>query len=190
MVKARSRVGLPWTTRALGRLSTLVIVVGLGTAACSGGGTDGPPAASRRTTTTLRATDQQVIQGWRAAEQAFYTAAYTNDAASPALAATMVDPALSQARQFLFAAKSDGYLGRGTFDLGHPKVVSVSGDTAVLKSCVYGGVIEVNATTGKPAPAPFGVASNEEVQSTLRQVSTGLWKISQNTVTEGRCSAA
>lgn len=189
MVKVRSRVGVGPTTRTLARTG-LVLLAGLGTAACSGSPGDGPRAAPRTTTTTLSVGEQSIIQGWKAAEQAFYTAALTNDAASPALAATMVDPALQQAHQFLFAAKYDGYVGRGTFDLGHPQVVSVSDGTAAIESCVYGGVIEVLASSGQPAPAPYGVASNEEVRSTLTEVSPGLWKISRNSVTEGQCSGA
>lgn len=140
--------------------------------------------------TTVSGRDQQIVQGWKAAEEAFYTAAYTNDAAAPALAATMVDPALSQARQFLLSAKYDGYVGRGTFSLGQPRVISVSDSTAIVESCVYGGVVEVDAATGKPAPAPFGTASEETVRSTLLRASPGPWKISQNSVTEGKCSGA
>lgn len=175
-------------SRAAARLCAIAAALGVGAAACSGG--DGPGTSSRPTTTTLSVAAQQVIQGWKAAEEAFYTAAYTNNAAAPALAATMVDPALSQARQFLFAAKYDGYVGKGTFSLGHPQVISLSATSAGVQSCVYGGVIEVEASTGKPAPAPFGVASQETVRSTLVETTPGVWKISKNSVSEGKCSAS
>ena len=187
MVQPDSRVGTISTSRAAARLCAIVAALGIGTAACSG--SDGPRPRSGPTTTTLSVADQQVIQGWKAAEQAFYTAALTNDAASPALAETMADPALSQARQFLFSAKYDGYVGKGTFSLGHPHVVSLSDGTAVVESCVFGGVIEVEASTGKPAPPPFGVASQETVTSTLVQPVPGHWKISKNSVSEGKCAS-
>lgn len=187
MVEAESRVGVPPTKRALTWLG-MALLTGLGAAACSGGHSDGSPAADRRTTTTLSVTDQQVIQGWKAAEQAFYAAALTNNAASPALAATMVDPQLSQARQFLFAAKSDGYVGQGSFSLGNPVVIGVTGTTARVSSCIFDGVVEVDAKTGKPAPAPYGVAERATEQATLVEVGPGLWKESHVIVSEGSCA--
>lgn len=146
--------------------------------------------AHRSTTTTLSARDQKIIQGWQAAEEAFYTAAYTNDAAAPALAATMVDPQLTQARQFLFSAKQDGYMGKGTFSLGRPVVLGVAGSSAKVSSCVFDGVIEIDSKTGKPAPPPFGVAQHALEQATMVEVAPGVWKESQVSVSEGSCAGS
>ena len=188
MVQPASRVGTASTSRAAARLCAIVASLGIGAAACSG--SDGPRVGSGPTAKTLSVADQQIIQGWRAAEEAFYTAAYTNDAAAPALAATMVDPQLTQARQFLFAAKQNGYIGKGTFSLGNPRVIGRSGTTAHVTSCVFDGVVEIDTKTGKPAPAPYGVAQRATEQATMVEVSPGLWKESQVTVSEGTCAAS
>lgn len=188
ILKARGRGGPGRGAPALLSAAMLAVVFALGSAACS----TGPHAhrASRSTATTLSGIDQAVIRGWKAAEDAFYSASYTSDSTSPALAATMVNPALRQAVTLLFAEHHDGYVGRGTYDLGHPQVLSLTGTQAVVSSCVYDGVIEVDTATGKSAPGVLGVAERAEVRSTLVQASAGLWKVSQRSVKEGSCAGS
>lgn len=189
MVRFRSRVGNTSTPRVGGRPLILLGVLGFAAASCSGGG-DATPVAGHPTTTTLSARDQQIVQGWRAAEESFYAASISGDPASPALAATMTNPELNQARTLLFVEQRDGYVGRGTYDLGSPRVVSETPTTAVVVSCIYGGVVEVDAKTGKPAPAPFGVAEKELERATMIEAGAGVWKESQLSVKEGTCDAS
>ncbi|MHB1776130.1 MAG: hypothetical protein ACYCU7_09100 [Acidimicrobiales bacterium] len=176
-----------------GRLATGVFTLAAAAlllAACGGG------AAS--TTTTVRAkptkstppsaTDPAAAAvlaayraGWRAFEQALATA----NPEDPALAATMVDPQLQGVKANLLADQRQGMVGRGTFTL-HPKIVSMSATTATVVDCAYSTAALIYVSTGKPVP-PVTPPENDGVRSTLVLID-GTWKISKQTVTDGKCA--
>lgn len=160
---------------------------GLGLAACSSGG---PALASHGTPSTTSPADAasrveaQVMTAWRAAENAFYAAeADPKGLSSTALTATMVDPELLLVRRNLAGDLQEGFIGRGTWDLGTPRVVSLGPaeghpTTATVKSCVRDGLILINEHTRKPAAGLAGTADWAGETSTMVLTSSN-WKLSQ-----------
>jgi hypothetical protein len=161
-----------------------------GLAAC---GHTSPTAHSGTTTTTLGPTEQAVLTGWTAAENAYVAATIDpNGAYSPALAATMVDPELTQVRRELLGEEHSGLIGKGSLGLGHPSVVVNASASATVTSCAYDGVILVDAKTMKPAPGALGQTNHATIRSTMVLVTSSgssEWKESASTVTEGQCAA-
>ena len=97
----------------------------------------------------------------------------------------MVDPQLQGMKANLYADQRQGIVGRGTVTL-HPKVESFSATTATVVDCVYSTTELVYASSGKPVP-PITPPENDGVQATL-VLTGGTWKVSKQTVTEGRCA--
>ena len=126
-----------------------------------------------------------MLAAYRAESDAFEQALAQANPADPALAATMVDPQLQGVKANLFADERQGVVGRGAVTL-HPKVGSLSATTATVVDCVYSTTELVYATTGKPVP-PTTPPENDGVQATL-VLTGGTWKVSKQTVTEGRCA--
>lgn len=139
-----------------------------------------------RSTTTAAANPEasQVLAAYRADWAAFEHAAATSDAFDRALPATMVDPLLQQVRANLVGDKADGVVTRGTIGL-HPKLASVTGRTAVVLDCLFSRSELVYAKSGKPVP-PVTPPEDDGVKATLMRIGPS-WKVSQQTVTEGRC---
>lgn len=131
----------------------------------------------------LAAVKAGIIKAWLAAENAFYRAeADPNGAASPALAATMVDPELSLVRRNLEANKVHGLIGRGTWDLGTPSVVLLKPNDsnpsrAVVKSCIDDSAILISQQTGQPAQGVAGTPDWVGEDSTMVQTVLGRWKL-------------
>jgi hypothetical protein len=169
----------------------ILLVVGLVTSSCGGSSnpatsptTDPRSTSSAATPTTLSATATAVLAAYRAESNAFEQALAAADPADPALAATMVDPQLQGVKANLLADQRQGIVGRGTVTL-HPEVGSLSATTATVIDCVYSTTELVYANTGKPVP-PITPPENDGVQATL-VLTGGTWKVSKQTVTEGRC---
>jgi hypothetical protein len=160
-------------------------------AACGGG-----PASSTATTVRAKAakstpsstTDPNstaVLAAYRAGWRAFEQALATANPADPALAATMVNPQLQGVKVNLLADQRQGMVGRGTFTL-HPKIVAMSATTATVVDCAYSTAALVYVSTGKPVP-PVTPPENDGVRATL-VLAGGTWKISKQTVTDGKCA--
>ena len=147
---------------------------------------------SPTTSSTLSSAARAVLSGWTAAQNAFADAErQPNGAYSPALTATMVDPELTNVRRQLLGDEHAGLIGRGSVDLGHPKVVSLSNSSATVTSCIYDALVLVDAKTGSPAPGPLGQPAHAFVRSTMVPVSTGgspAWKEADSSVSEGACA--
>jgi hypothetical protein len=163
-------------------------------AACGGGGsaatstTDRPTSASSisaTSTSTAAPATAAVLAAYRAASSAFVQALTTADPNYPALAATMVDPELQSVRANLLADQRQGIVGRGSVTL-HPKVASVSATSATVLDCAYSASELVYAASGKPVP-PVTPPENDGVRATLI-LTGGTWKLSKQTVTEGKCA--
>ena len=99
----------------------------------------------------------------------------------------MVDPQLQGVKANLLADRMHGIVGRGTFTL-HPKVTSISPSTATVTDCAYSTAVLIYSETGKQVP-PISEPENDGVVSTLEQ-SAGVWKVSKQTVTDGKCATA
>jgi hypothetical protein len=141
-----------------------------------------PPSTS----TTTEPTATAVLQAYRAEWAAFDQALSTANAFDPSLPATMVDPALQLVQRNLVGDKADGIVGRGTVTV-HPRISQLTATNATVVDCAYSTSELVYASTGKPVP-PLTPPENDGVTSTL-VLTGGTWKVSQQTITEGKCAS-
>jgi len=168
--------------------------------ACGGGGTSSTAttvrpkstkpttattSSSASSTTTADPVAASVLAAYRASSAAFEQALATANPADPALAATMVDPQLQSVKANLLADQRQGIVGRGTVTL-HPKVVAISGSTAMVVDCVYSTSELVYEASGKPVP-PVTPPENDGIRATL-DLTGGSWKLAEQAVTEGSCA--
>jgi hypothetical protein len=157
----------------------------------SGGVADSkaPGSTAPRSTSTSAGNTQTaaVLQAYRAEWSAYDHALAKADAYDPALGTTMVDPLLQKVRATLLGYQYSGVVGRGAIDL-HPRVTSLAGTTASVVDCAYSASILVYEKTGNQVP-PVTQPENDEIQATL-VLNGGVWKVSQQSVTEGKCSVA
>jgi hypothetical protein len=174
-------------------LLALVAVGSLLLAACGGNSPDASHSSStapRRTTTSVASTPDAskaaaVLAAYRAGWNAFEQALATANPEDPALAATMINPVLQGVKANLLADQRQGMVGRGSFTL-HPKIISLSGSTAVVVDCAYSTSVLVYAKTGKPVP-PITPPEDDGVHAMLVLVG-GSWKVNEQTVTDGKCA--
>jgi hypothetical protein len=138
------------------------------------------------TTTTLDATTTAVIQAYRAEWTAFEQALSTANASDPALAATMVAPMLQEVRRNLVSDQVNGIVGRGGVQL-HPRVTQVAAASATVVDCSYSTSELVYVKTGNVVP-PATPPEHDGVLTTLTLVGS-TWKVSDQTVTEGKCAS-
>ena len=144
------------------------------------------PSATATPSPSGQSASDQVLAAYRAEWAAFEQAAATSDVSYPGLAETMVDPLLHQIRLNLAGDKADGIVTRGTIDL-HPQIASINGNTAMVTDCSYSKSVLVYAATGQLVP-PITQPEYNGVKAMLVQVTPGVWKVQQQTVTEGKCS--
>jgi hypothetical protein len=149
------------------------------------GSTPGTGSVSK-TTTTLSSIASAVREGYRASWNAFEQASLTANAYDPQLAATMVGTQLQNVRANLLGDRNAGVVGRGTITL-HPKIASLSATTASVVDCAYSTAELIYAKSGKQVP-PITPPENDGIHSTL-ELSGGTWKVSQQNVTEGKCTS-
>lgn len=170
------------------RLLVIAASLALLLAACGGSGAhksgDGPSTTS--SSTTIASTTTAVLSAYRAGWAAYENALATANAYDPALPATMTDPLLQKVRGNLLSDQNAGIVGRGGFQL-NPRVTSMTATTARVTDCSFSNSELVYAKTGKPVP-PVTPPEHDFVQATLVLVN-GTWKVSQQTVTEGKCPA-
>ncbi|HET9126459.1 MAG TPA: hypothetical protein VFN73_00090 [Propionibacteriaceae bacterium] len=160
-------------------------------AACGSGHSASPDTSTRPSTAPSRSTSSsdpsqaEVLAAYRAAWVAFEHALADANPEDPQLAATMVDPELQSVKANLLADQRQGIVGRGPTTL-HPKVSAVSSNSATVVDCAYSATELVYKATGKPVP-PVTSPENDGVTSTLVR-SGGTWKVSKQTVTDGKCA--
>lgn len=169
------------------------LVAGAGLAILiSGCGSSTPDAAPPKTTitatsatsTTPSAQAAAVLSAYRSAWSAFESALTNANPSDPALDATMVDPQLQSVKANLLADQMQGIVGRGPTTL-HPKVTALSATSATVVDCAYSANELVYKATDKPVP-PVTPPENDGVTATL-VLSGGTWKVSKQTVTDGKC---
>ena len=142
------------------------------------------PSGSASTTTTPSSMSA-VLTAYRAEWAAFEQALADANPEDPRLAATMVNPQLQSVKGNILADQRQGMVGQGTFTL-HPKVTAMSTTSATVVDCAYSTAELVYKATGKPAP-PVTPPENDGVTSTLI-LTGGSWKVSKQTVTDGKCA--
>jgi hypothetical protein len=136
-------------------------------------------------TTTSPGSVSAVLAAYRAEWAAFEQALADANPEDPRLTTTMVDPQLQSVKGNLLADQRQQLVGRGTFTL-HPKVMAISATSATVVDCAYSTAELVYKATGKPVP-PLTPPENDGVTATLVR-SGGTWKVSKQTVTDGKCA--
>jgi hypothetical protein len=175
--------------RTWSRYPMAALLLGVVALAASCGGSPSASGSHNDHPTTTTGNDQvaAVLTAYRAEQQAFEQAFLTANASLPALSQTMVDPQLQLVERNLLGEQHDGMVGKGNVVL-HPHVISITRNQAIVEDCLYSTQELVYASTGKPVP-PVTPPEHDGVRSTLAQESKGIWKVSQQTVTEGHCPA-
>lgn len=172
----------------------IVAAASLLLAACGTGGGNSSHSSSRAAgrTSITKATSTPagrrkaaVLAAYRAGWSAYEGALADANAGDPALAATMVDPLLQRVKANLYAYQRQGIVGRGPVDL-YPKVVTVTSSTASVVDCTFSSSELVYKSTGQPVP-PVTPPEHDGVRATL-VLTAGTWKVSQQSVTEGKCA--
>lgn len=172
-----------------GVLRAAVIVTAFVLASCSNGKADtSATTATRAPTTTSEpsATEQAVLRDYRAYWDAYLTASNPMNPENPVLAMHATGAALEAVQKGFFALKSAGRIIRGSFDLA-PRVLSIDGDTAVVRDCYGDSTGIYDAATGARQDTPSG--KRHLATATLR-LDGGTWKI-ERLADEGLgCTAA
>jgi hypothetical protein len=137
------------------------------------------------TAITFNPTTKAVLSAYRAEWSAYDHALATANAYDSSLPVTMVNPLLQEVRAALLGDQNGGIVGRGRVLL-HPKVTSLTPLAATIVDCIYSSSDFVYAKTGKLVP-PITQPEHELVHATL-VFSDGSWKVSKQTVAEGKCS--
>ena len=174
----------PWDPAGGVQKLMVAIVAVTVLAACSPGRTashNPSPSPSPRATTPVPV-EAQVLSVWRAEHLAYADALRHLDPRAPGLAQTAINPALRRAVAYIAVTKAQGIVVRGSQDLGHPRVVSLTPDTAVVASCVHDGLILLNPKTNKPVPGVAGQVTWNFEHTTLRYVEGVGWMVADNVV--------
>jgi hypothetical protein len=138
------------------------------------------------TTTTVNANAAAVLATYRAGWTAYDQALATANAYEPALPITMAQPLLQKVEVALLDHKSKGIIGLGKVQL-HPKLDTVTATSSTISDCIYTDSQLIYSATGKAVP-PVTPAEHEQVEATLT-FANGTWKVTQQSVKEGKCSA-
>jgi len=182
LIRRRSRALSRFTTQGL---VWLAILAGVAVAGCS----SSPAKSALKVPTSstadpTAAVDTAVLAAWRAAETAFYLAeANPQGLFSPQLGLTMVNPELQLVKTNLAGQEAENFIGRGPWNLGDPRVVSLGSSeddptTATVVSCIDDTELLVNENTDQPAAGPGGTPEWDGETSTMI-LSQGTWKLSQ-----------
>lgn len=169
--------------RASRALACVLLIGALG--ACGTTSTKSSPSATAQPTPTANAQELQVLSAYRASWAAFEQASANADPSFPGLSATMINPQLATVQQKLTANQSAGIVGQGNVEL-YPYISSIGETQATVKDCVYSKSILIYKATGQPVP-PITQPQHDAVVSTLTEVSQGIWKVMDQTVTPKEC---
>lgn len=169
----------------LTRLSALLAGVAALAVLAAGCGSSHPRSTASTSSTTTDPVAAAVLAAYRGAQTAFDQALAEADPAWPALAETMTGAQLESVRRILVADQMNGIVGRGSVQV-FPKLVSITGSTAVVHDCLYSSSELVYAKTGKPVP-PVTPPEHDGVTAVVQQVAPGSWKVANVHVTEGTC---
>ena len=156
----------------------MVVVLAGGACTKAGGGGSSTPDASTTpttgttasavvTTTTVDATEQAVLDGYRAFWAAYLKAGDPMDPKHPDLAATATGAQLDQVRRAFLARLAGGEVIRGRIE-PHPKLAGpVQGSTAVVADCYVDDSHLFDAATGAQKDDPAVLTHQVRAEMTL-----------------------
>jgi len=184
----------------------------MGLAAC-GSGSSSPTTTARSSPTTSLASptttttggsttgDQAaVLNAWQSAQQTLYgylQAPWQQDRANlvagqtaatlwPDLANYFVDPALKSEQTFLVGVKMGQLNGPTSFDLGTPKVSTLTPTTATVTGCIHD--TGTTTATGAPGPPTLGGGAGYASGTWDLELVGGTWKVATfKTTTVPKC---
>ena len=109
----------------------------------------------------------------------------------PALPATMANPLLQEVATQLESNELQGIVVRGTLMPQDPKVVSITGTTAVVSDCVWDTTVQYYKATNQPVPNQAGGTQpgGDAYSATLVLVS-GKWMVSDETEELKTCAGS
>lgn len=127
------------------------------------------------------------MAAYRAGWAAFEHAQKAANPFDPALSRTMINPLLQLVRRTLVANQREGIISKGRITL-HPKLRSLGATRAVVVDCAFDGTELIYRASGKPVP-PITPPQIAGVHSILVRSPSGVWKVANQSVTEGSCPA-
>src|SRR5579862_5998144 len=162
LARARARGSRVFVTGALG-----ASLVGVAVLACACTRADQEqawhaPARTTSTTDPLAGVDNAVVAAWRTAEDAFFQAeAQVDGYSAPGLDVSFGGPELQAIVGNLATQSLLGQVGQGSWDLGHPAVVSLGPTesdptSATVVSCIHDTQLLVDRATDQPVPGVLG----------------------------------
>jgi hypothetical protein len=176
-------------------LATITATLALLSAACGGGegnsslgassvsGTD--TSVGEGVTTAAPPVEGEVIEDYLAAKEALYAAFHPPDSEDPGLLAHWDGEALSTGQQLLSQLEAGGTSWVATLET-NPTVVSVNGDSAIVRDCVLDHIQAVDAATEEPIGEEQ--ESLTHVDSHLERID-GTWKIVQEEELSEPCTS-
>lgn len=160
-----------------GALRATAVVIAFVLTACSNGKAETSPTTTTRapttTTSEASATEQAVLRDYRGYWDAYLAASNPMNPENPVLAEHATGPALSTVQKAFLAFKDAGKVIRGTLDLA-PRVVSIDGDTAVVRDCYGDGTGVYDAATGAREDTPSG---KRHLATAMLHIESGTWKM-------------
>lgn len=130
---------------------------------------------TRRSQNPRAELEQVVLEAYRKATDAFNDATEVADPDLPSLAATTTGEALTEARRFIAGLRANGLVARGTLEV-QPTVLSVGGNTAVVRAVGCDRGFKYDARTGELRDSPRVVRFEEEATLALEG---GTWKVAK-----------
>lgn len=182
--RGRETAGRPGVTSVRLSLSTAILAALV--SACGQTAPSPTSTPTPRQSQTPGPEEAAVLAAYRAEQAAFISAIQTADASAPGLAATMVDPLLTDIRKQLIADRGNGIVGKGDVDL-HPHVAWVSGAEAEVVDCAFDRSQLVYVSSGQPVP-PVKPPHAVSITAHLVHSAAG-WKVSTQSISEAPCSS-
>ena len=183
----RPRDALRWGLR--GRL---VLAIAAGFTACGNPTAPGTPTPTPRVLPTATASpasdprDASIVAAYVDATRVFVRAEQAQNPSDPGLQQTLAGSELFTVVKNLNADVAGHIVARGDIQVGHPRVLSIDGGTAVLRDCRYDALLFYSSTTGSPVPGISNGPQWEGVQATLT-LADGTWKVSAADLKVGSC---
>jgi hypothetical protein len=185
MTAMRGMSGLQWALR--GRLMVAAGAALLGGCGNPSTAATPTPTATQRPTPSTETRNAVIVKAYVDATAAFVHAEKAMDPNDPALVATMTGEQLSTVKKNLIIDRTGGLIARGDITTRDPHVVSIAGDTATLRDCVYSALLLYDAKTGKAASGNANGPQDVGVTATLTYVD-GTWRESLVNGMFGSCA--
>lgn len=133
-----------------------------------------PATTASTTTSTTVSPEAAVLAGYRGFKADYVAVGLVPDGNDPRLAAHATGRELAQIRAYFTEYRARGLVQRGDYDLA-PRVVFVTGATALVRDCYVSHLQDIDAKTGavKASDPPERVLAEYSME-----LVDGVWKVS------------